>query len=486
MDRYYLGHLSKDENNEIEILSGAFMFMKKACLDKVGLLDEDFFMYGEDIDLSYRILKGGYSNHYFADSSIIHYKGESTKKGSLNYVRVFYQAMILYAQKHFTGQHARFFILLIKMAVYLKAVLALGLNLFKSLWKPLLELASLSGLFFLCAHYYQDYSQKVFPEDIKSTAPFVEAIAIVISLVIFGAYREGSGSRKLLKATLMALLGIGFCYSLLPESLRFSRILVFTLPLLAFVFLWVERKVLDVVGLTRFFQNSKINILVLGANNRVHPIIDRLKNRHQEDAIYSWTIPEKLNNEELRKVELELIERVRINRLDEIIFLNESIKNESIISLMSLKFPREVQFKIIPREADFVIGSGSKDARGELRYLEPEPLFSVAASRKKRFGDLLLCLLFILLFPYLVLKNNLFGLISNWWKVFLGKKHWIGLNKEFTDTLIDKHAFTGVIHLANKDLDSNSILELNRNYCKNYNWNTDFNLFCRNLNQLGA
>ena len=61
--RYYLGHLSKDENNEIEILSGAFMFMKKACLDKVGLLDEDFFMYGEDIDLSYRILKGCYSNH---------------------------------------------------------------------------------------------------------------------------------------------------------------------------------------------------------------------------------------------------------------------------------------------------------------------------------------------------------------------------------------------------------------------------------------
>jgi GT2 family glycosyltransferase len=75
INHYYLGNLSNDENHEVEILSGAFMFMRKKALDEVGLLDEDFFMYGEDIDLSYRVKKGGYKNYYFSDTSIIHYKG---------------------------------------------------------------------------------------------------------------------------------------------------------------------------------------------------------------------------------------------------------------------------------------------------------------------------------------------------------------------------------------------------------------------------
>jgi len=105
--KYHLGYLSKDETNKVEVLAGAFMFLRKKTLDKVGLLDEDYFMYGEDIDLSYRILQGGYKNFYFPESTIIHYKGESTKKGSLNYVLVFYNAMIIFARKHFSSKNAR-------------------------------------------------------------------------------------------------------------------------------------------------------------------------------------------------------------------------------------------------------------------------------------------------------------------------------------------------------------------------------------------
>ena len=100
--QYHLGFLDKDEIHQVQILSGAFMLMRKKALDKVGLLDEAFFMYGEDIDLSYRIEKGGYKNYYYPKTSIIHYKGESTKKSSVNYVLVFYQAMVIFAQKHFS------------------------------------------------------------------------------------------------------------------------------------------------------------------------------------------------------------------------------------------------------------------------------------------------------------------------------------------------------------------------------------------------
>ena len=97
--RYHLGYLDKDKIHEVDVLSGAFMMLRREALDRVGLLDEDFFMYGEDIDLSYRITKGGYKNVYFPETRIIHYKGESTKKSSVNYVFVFYNAMVIFARR---------------------------------------------------------------------------------------------------------------------------------------------------------------------------------------------------------------------------------------------------------------------------------------------------------------------------------------------------------------------------------------------------
>ena len=98
--KYHLGYLSEHETNEIEILSGAFMLMRQEALDKVGLLDEAFFMYGEDIDLSYRIIKGGFKNYYFPETRIIHYKGESTFKDKIYFER-FYEAMKIFYKKHF-------------------------------------------------------------------------------------------------------------------------------------------------------------------------------------------------------------------------------------------------------------------------------------------------------------------------------------------------------------------------------------------------
>jgi len=119
--RYHLGHLPENGAAPIEILSGACMFLRKRTLDEVGLLDESFFMYGEDIDLSYRITMGGYENWYLPEARIIHYKGESTKKSSVNYVFVFYNAMAIFAKKHFTRKRPDVFAGLINGSIYLSA-----------------------------------------------------------------------------------------------------------------------------------------------------------------------------------------------------------------------------------------------------------------------------------------------------------------------------------------------------------------------------
>ena len=121
--RYYMSHLPWDQPCRIEVISGAFCLLRHEALKTIGLLDEDFFMYGEDIDLSYRLLKGGWENWYLP-YSIIHYKGKSTQKSDYRYVHVFYQAMLIFFQKHYSHL-SLVYTVPVKMAIYFRALIAL-------------------------------------------------------------------------------------------------------------------------------------------------------------------------------------------------------------------------------------------------------------------------------------------------------------------------------------------------------------------------
>lgn len=120
--RYSLPYLDKEKQHKVEVLAGAFMLLRHEALEKIGLLDESFFMYGEDIDLSYRMVLGGYKNYYIPER-ILHYKGESTKHGDMKYVKAFYGAMLIFFKKYYphSGWLMGFFI---KLAILLRASLA--------------------------------------------------------------------------------------------------------------------------------------------------------------------------------------------------------------------------------------------------------------------------------------------------------------------------------------------------------------------------
>lgn len=122
--KYHLGHLNKEEDHEVDVLAGAFIMVRKEVLNKVGSFDEAFFMYGEDVDLSYRIQKAGYKNYYLAQTAIIHFKGESTLRESLKYVRLFYQAMNIFVKKHYTSNTAFFFRVIIQIGIWMRAFVA--------------------------------------------------------------------------------------------------------------------------------------------------------------------------------------------------------------------------------------------------------------------------------------------------------------------------------------------------------------------------
>lgn len=129
--RYYMRFLPRDKASQIEVISGAFNMLRRKALDEIGLLDETFFMYGEDIDLSYRMRLGGWQNWYLP-TPIIHYKGESTQKDTMRYVNIFYEAMIIFMEKHFRHRyhHAT---LLFRAGIYARA----GVEYAKRMLRPL-------------------------------------------------------------------------------------------------------------------------------------------------------------------------------------------------------------------------------------------------------------------------------------------------------------------------------------------------------------
>jgi len=126
--QYHLKYLDENAVHEVDILAGAFMLIRKSALDKTGLFDESFFMYGEDIDLSYRIIKAGFKNYYLP-VKIIHYKGESTKKGDMKYVKAFYLSMYIFFKKHFPN-YGKLYSLFIKAGISVRG----SFSAINSLW----------------------------------------------------------------------------------------------------------------------------------------------------------------------------------------------------------------------------------------------------------------------------------------------------------------------------------------------------------------
>lgn len=122
--KYYLGNLDEFQTHEVDVIAGAFMMIEKKVLDITGGFDEAFFMYGEDIDLSYRIQKQGYKNYYYPGVTILHFKGKSTPQKNMGYVRMFYQAMHVFTNKHYEKRKAGVYNYCIQAAIALRAAIA--------------------------------------------------------------------------------------------------------------------------------------------------------------------------------------------------------------------------------------------------------------------------------------------------------------------------------------------------------------------------
>ena len=418
---YYLGHLSKDETHECEVLVGSFMLLRRSVLDKIGLLDEAFFMYGEDIDLSYRIVNEGFKNYYFADTSIIHYKGESTKKGSLNYVRVFYGAMIIFAKKHFQGQKATLFIALMQVAVWFRAGLTLLSGVFKRVNLFIIDaILIFIGLYLLkdfWSSYYFKNENYILPTFLYVNTPLY--ITIWLSSIYFsGGYDKPASMRRILRGVLVGTVVLSAVYGFLDMSLRSSRMLI----VLGAV--WTALSILVSRFLIHFIKNKNLrlgtegvkNLLIVGSSSEVDRVKMLLSQAQVVKNIIGWVSPNAVNDDEQNLGSVQDLDKiVDVFKIQEIIFCSQDIDNQIIISWME-RLGTAVEYKILPEKSNSIIGSSSKNTSGELYTFETQ--FKIASPmnrRNKRVFDILICFLTVILSPILIFKFTFFTTIfKNW------------------------------------------------------------------------
>ncbi|RLD59632.1 MAG: glycosyl transferase family 2 [Bacteroidetes bacterium] len=498
--KYYLGHLDKDSTHPVDVLAGAFMFLRKETLEKTGYLDESFFMYGEDIDLSYRITRAGYLNYYFPHSTIIHYKGESTKKGTLNYVKIFYQAMIIFAAKHFSSRKARVFSIVINIAIYFRAALSLVRRFVSRIYKPLLDgliifLGYLFGLpfweqirFDTVAYYPPHFLRVVVPAYI---------LIWLLSLYYSGVYDKPMRFLSFLKGHLAGTLLILVIYALLPMEWRYSRALIFLGSLWALVGTLALRLVLHLAGVADYQidLNRQKRMVIVGMDEEARRVSGLLRETQARPEIIGFVspsseIPYGEENPDYVGYIDQIDEIAAIHRLDEIVFCSKDLSSTRIIKIMTRLIGSSVDFKIAPPESLSVIGSNSINTSGDLYTIHFNSIGKESNRRNKRLFDVVSSFLLLITFPFwfLFVKGHFNSVGDTLW-VLLGFRTWVGyLNAEHREQPTLPRIKKGILnpgsHLSTERLSPEKINEINVVYSKDYRPLNDLLIIARNFRKI--
>jgi GT2 family glycosyltransferase len=487
--RYHLGYLSKEEVHEIEILSGAFMLMRKSTLDKVGLLDEDFFMYGEDIDLSYRILKGGYKNYYYPHTSIIHYKGESTKKSSVNYVFVFYNAMIIFAQKHFSSKNAQLFSMLIRLAIYLRAGMAILNRFIKRLLFPIVDFVGVVALLELLSAFYQRATEVDFVDFVTYWSIPIYAFLWVTIIYLSGGYDKPVKLVNTLKGGVIGLLLVLIIYGLLPKDFQFSRLFIFIAALGSIVVSIVTRllAVYFKIGGYSLAKTTRRKFVIVGDQEESERIKPLLYQMMKVDHFATVSPNIKVNADYYVANINQLSDYVHINKIDEVIFCAKNLSTQQIIALMSdIKSGNEVDFKIAQPDSLFLIGSNSIHTAGDLYILDLNTINTNENKRNKRLLDVAFSVLFFITLPLVMwFVNHKLSFIRNVFLVLVGKKSWVGYSPKVTQLGLPKIK-KGVVWMGDDNVPLEIVNKQHVIYVKDYSVSHDIRIIWEKFKFLGS
>lgn len=419
---YYMGHLGEDDVNEIEIMPGAFLMFRREVYDRIGGLDESYFMYGEDIDFSWRIRLAGWKNYYLPTTHIIHYKGESTKKGSMNYVYTFYNAMSIFVRRYFSGGGARVFNLLLHLAIWLRAVAAWMGRLAKTVAVPVLDFAAAYGGFVLLKRLWASgWADNInyYPPQYTLLVIPVYILVLMLCSWLQGGYDRPVRLWRIVRGMAVGVVLLLAFYSLLDESQRYSRMLLLTGSLWTLLSTLTIRLLLSLIGIKGYALRThrRGGTLIVGSTDETARVSKLYRSCEPGVAITATADMEAHHLQDI----------IRIDRIEDVVFCGRDVDMQHIIGLMTTLRSAGVQYRIAPAEGDYIIGTGGILSADELYFADLDTVGTATNRRIKRLLDFGIALLMLLLSPALFWlqrrKKQYFG---DCLRVLVGNRTWVG------------------------------------------------------------
>lgn len=420
---YYMGHLPEDAVNEIEIMPGAFLMLRREVYDQIGGLDESYFMYGEDIDYSWRIRLAGWKNYYFPETRIIHYKGESTKKGSMNYVYTFYNAMSIFVKRYFTGGNARMFNALLHTAIWLRASLSWLRRIAGRLSVPLLDFTvAFCGFVALKQLWATQWANNIdyYPPEYTWVVIPIYILILMCASWLGGGYDKPVRPLRIVKGMGVGLLLLLAFYSLLDEGQRYSRILLLAGSAWTLLSTLLIRCLLSTLNVKGYALRARRrgNIMVIGSEGETQ----RVKELYRRMGIPAENVVTESTQQARRMEDL-----IRVERVEEVVFCGADVELKEIISLMAALKTTGVEYKIAPSDSDYVIGSDSILSHNDLYLDDLNTISTDTCRRNKRLFDLCTSLLLLVLSPLLFwFQHRKKSYFTHCLSVLCGGSSWVG------------------------------------------------------------
>jgi GT2 family glycosyltransferase len=493
---YYAVHVGEWHTAPVEVLSGCCMMLRRSVIDRIGgAFDEDYFMYCEDVDLSYRVRQAGFQNIYFPEATLVHYKGESTRKATLSYIRIFNEALATFVRKHYSKGQARLFLSVLYVGIGLRALLGLLRSMFRMLRMPLFDALVLLVTLFLMKEFWVNHIRgvpPVPPDFILATFPAYIFLWIA-SLWLNGAYDQPYRPLRVVRGMVVGSVFILAYYGLLSASLRYSRGLIMLSGVVGTVALLGLHELLYRLGILRFIPiDDEQRKSVLVGDVRTYDEAAELLVKVPGAPELSGRIA--VSESELAEDSLGNIGQIQsvlyTAGIGEVIFCAQSLSYSRILEEMQ-RCGGQYDYKIhVPGSRGFV-GSNSSHAAGDLYTAGRRfALAQFAQQRNKRVFDIVASVGILLGSPLLLLAvRRPGGLLDNALQVLIGRKTWIGYEASLSGLSGLPRIKPAVLPpynlLPDFSPDEHLRRELATDYARRYTPGVDAGFLWRNLRWLG-
>ena len=413
--KYNLTYLKIEETYPVDAVSGSFMMVRKETFDQVGGLDERYFMYGEDLDWCYRIRQAGWRIFYVHSTQIIHYKGESTRRSSLDEIRTFYDAMHLFVKKHFRS--SKFFNSLLRLSIGVVSFAAFVNSAVRPLKIAVFDYLAVT-MSLLCAEFIWRGELFRYPAYAYSIVYTIPAIIVIGSLYVAGVYtqRRMSISRSL-GAIILAYVFISALTAFF-KNYAFSRMIIAISGILLMMFIPGWRLLFRLVRKTSAHGRGTLfgkRTLIVGTDLDAVGLLQKLRARIGEGyevVGFVGTTHERIG-ETLESIPVvgsidNVGKIIKEHRISDVIFSPKALSYAQILSVISRSREQIVNFHLVPTTMEVIVGKASVDSLDDLPLVQiaynidkPSHIFT-----KRTFDLILSGLLLITVYPIFQLSSS--------------------------------------------------------------------------------